>query len=421
MSNLDPSLESLLTSYLDGAVSEEERARVENLLTSDPSAAADLRGLTELGEELRALDASQSYSLPVGFADRVIESAVERARVEGCEESHPLSRLASQPTTRVKLASTRTVALGGIAATVAASIALAVVFYPADMDPDPLSLANQETIKSESPDSGPLMASKLDVMDPSPLESVASPSLEKQEAAELSESMVASERPITSGLSATSERSGQTTNLDGPPERSGEPVIAGMSTETASKDSFVGATRPNQDDNQSLRPVLVLDIRLVNSGVGVSPIREAMQKARLQQESEQDIDGAIVSAVGSSLDDGALSGSLMYLRAPAKQLDRFIMNLLEDRRQIASVGLGLATDAPVIGTANDLSKVDPTTVRHDFSELVDDQRSADLLESLDDNTYQPMDTETAALMGNAVLANPSDGPDVMANVFLLVR
>src|SRR6056297_2260617 len=99
MSAPNESLDQLLSGYLDDALSDDQRRRVEDRLRTDPEAASELESLRSLRATLRALsERDVPPSLGPEFAERVLESAVARARVEGLAEYHPLVRLSEQPT-----------------------------------------------------------------------------------------------------------------------------------------------------------------------------------------------------------------------------------------------------------------------------------------------------------------------------------
>lgn len=74
-------LDQLLSGYLDGALSDDERDRVEQLLRNDPEVAREFQELTQLGGTLREIyRVDQRRQLKPGFADRVLKATVDQAQ-----------------------------------------------------------------------------------------------------------------------------------------------------------------------------------------------------------------------------------------------------------------------------------------------------------------------------------------------------
>ena len=89
---------SLLSGYLDGILSPEERREAERLLETDREAAAYLDALRSMRDAIHELGQDPRPRLGDDFSTRVIEAAVARARAEGVADEHPLARIAEQPT-----------------------------------------------------------------------------------------------------------------------------------------------------------------------------------------------------------------------------------------------------------------------------------------------------------------------------------
>ena len=120
-------LDQLLTGYLDDALSADERARVEQLLQSDPEVAKELAQLRTLRQSLKAVaKADSAIKLDKGFSDRVIGAAMARAHAEGLAEDHPLVRLAEQPSTTRSGGTAAPWRAAGLMVAIAASIMFAV-------------------------------------------------------------------------------------------------------------------------------------------------------------------------------------------------------------------------------------------------------------------------------------------------------
>jgi len=94
----DEQLDELISGYLDGELSQQEKQDLELRLQSDPEAARRLRLLREAR---KALAESQAYRLPDRFADRVVALARQEAERLGLADDHPVrlgeNRLSSNP------------------------------------------------------------------------------------------------------------------------------------------------------------------------------------------------------------------------------------------------------------------------------------------------------------------------------------
>ena len=117
---------------------------LRRLLKTEPSIAEELAKLQQMRSALKAVAlADNDIRLDTGFANRVIDKAVVRARAEGVSDDHPLMRLDQQPMaslTPVPASSTWRIA--AVMVGLAASIAIAVVLMRANEDgvvrvPDP--------------------------------------------------------------------------------------------------------------------------------------------------------------------------------------------------------------------------------------------------------------------------------------------
>ena len=426
------SLHLLLSGYLDDALSVDERQHVERWLQTDPDAARELQSLRSLQESLRALAASEELALGPKFlgpkfAERVVESAIARAQTEGLSDDHPLVCLAEQPTGGVASArrttGARSVAL--LLAGLAASILLAVVlFRPGDGDRRAPKLADSSMSDSpvsdssiaepsgptpESPDpelpNSELRSSGRDASDqrsPSPLELAGTPPQEM------------SRDTVTEPVPAEPGETGL------PNEQRSEPMIADSVIEPSPVD------RPSSVEQ--LHAILVLDVRRTESGKASLAVRRAIERAAIGSGRLEGSRDSVVSAVAESGEaSDEISGSIVYLEAPAKQLDHFVMALIADENGIESVGWSIAFDVPLLRTVDAIRKLDPTTVRHSESRWVpvqDAGRRDTLTGSLQDQVYLPIDgnqTPQFGTLGLSTTADDSLDADVVAPLLVFIR
>ena len=389
----------MLSGYLDGTLSADERARVEQLLQSDTEFSDELAQLRNLGRSLKAIsDADSDIKLDAGFADRVLGAAVARACAEGYGDDHPLVRLSGHPSTPARTArGASSWRYAGVLVGLAASIAIAVVALRPEVTQDPglALLPETQSTAQENP---------LSVPDPL-----------TESATKLVDSDA--KRPVapTEDESEVEPDSTQSTmkQLESPPQ----PTEAIARSETRPMKEFVEppATTKMEVPNTSSGAILVLDVRRTASGRQSGAVADAMEHASLGPASEKEITEEIVGLVKETQQSADEEVSVLYLQAPARSLDRFYLRLMADREGIESVGMTIALDAPVMKMVRAL-RSDPTAVRHNASlQLISENGVVGQFASqLGQLQYIPLNQ--AAL--NTI---PSKGPDVPAQILVLVR
>ena len=399
--SLPPALiDQLLTGYLDEVLSADELARVETLLKTEPSIAEELAKLQEIRSALKAVAIADSdIRLDAGFAERVIDEAVLRARSQGVSDEHPLLRKHTQAGVESPTAlASSTWRIATVMVGLAASIAIAVFLIRPDeerdagnsnpriaqLKPDPSVVAIAEpseqqpnpdsamaSIQSGNPDTGPMVKS------PSienPLEDVAQ----------------------SSSVDGTAVAAIPNTNAK-PNELPTEPV----------------GTEPDQPA-VTLGAILVVNVELTDAGREQDVVNAAMERAGLKASSQKKISEEVVGVLGNSSLKDPEGAAVVYLQAPAKDLDRLCLGLIADRVGVKSVGMSLAMNAPVMRAINAVRQ-DPTAVRHEGSSLQllsDDDSIAQLTETLLNLEFMGM--------RNGVTV-PSTGGDQMAEILLLVK
>lgn len=186
-----------------------------------------------------------------------------------------------------------------------------------------------------------------------------------------------------------------------------------------------------QPDDSMSGAVLVYDVRLTTQGRVTQCLAKTMKKVGMPETSRQPIDGELVDAARSvnSFDEDS-KFQLLYLRAPAKQLDRLFANLLQDRDNVTSLGLTLVTDSPILKVTDNLQSVDPTLIQHEPGTASFELESSDagelavLRRLLEDQTFLPLTPgmpSTTGLSGMKTDLPSGSGRDVMSRVLLIVR
>ncbi len=398
-------LEQLLTGYLDDALSDDERTRVEQLLQSNPTLVDELAELRSLRQSLKAVSqADAAFQLDSGFADRVLGAAVARARDEGLSEDHPLVRLAEQPSTTRDAEGSSSWRVAGVLVALAASIAIAVITLRpknepegfAVVEPNPSGPVGVDPVQ----DDGNLLVP--DVIDPVP--EAATPE------------MIADAAESDAGTPGIEMRDDPLLEQPG-----AAPSIADVATSENNKPATpetnnaidTSSVASVQMPLNQLGAIFVLHVQQTEAGRQSNAVAEAMELADIQPATEKAITDEIAGLAGERPEDG--EPTILYLRAPAKQLDKFYLRLMADEVGVESVGITIADGAPIMGVISAVQP-DPTLVRHTSLELTSESGLVDQLAGqLGQLSYLPMNRR------QALNALPSNGPDQLAQILVLVQ
>ncbi len=396
-------IDQLLTGYLDEVLSADELAQVEKLLQNEPAVAEELAKLQELRLALKSIAlADDDIRLDAGFAERVVDEAVLRARAEGLADEHPLLQLEEQGKSNVKpVATVPTWRVAAVMVGLAASIALAVVLVrsdshrgsgnsPADIvQVDPGVPAPEEQRGSGfGTDAGTAIVSNR--KDEPLVEPVApGPDLDKPLEA-LANNQNANKQNTDAGSSVATKDTGPK------PDQEAADMVS---------------VEPNQP--AALGIIAVYHVELTDLGREQEAFKNALTLAGLSLDHKKKISEAVVG-LSENPQKQAKDAKVIYLQAPAKALDRLYLRLLADRQGVKGIGMSLATNAPLMRVVNAVRQ-DPTVVRHESSSLQllsDDESLSQLTATLQELDFIRMSE------GQAV---PSGGFDETAEVLLLVQ
>lgn len=197
-----------------------------------------------------------------------------------------------------------------------------------------------------------------------------------------------------------------------------------------------GADTVKSVDALGLGAMLVYDIRRTESGIDSRAVAAAMDRIGFAETNKQPINQDIVQVAERATQSGADEKfRILFLKAPAKQLDRLFSELVADKTGVASVGMSLATEAPILRLAQTLQKVDATKVRQSNPavsfELQAEQDSnlRALSALLGERAFLPVRSNQSmvGVMGGTAgqsrsgAAGVESGIDVLSQVLLLVR
>ena len=397
--SLPPALiDQLLTGYLDEVLSADELARVETLLKTEPSIAAELVKLQEMRSALKAVALADSdIRLDAGFAERVIDEAVLRARSEGVSDEHPLLRIDKQPVVHApNVTASSTWRIAAVMVGLAASIALAVFLMRSEQKLEPGDANPQiAEVKPVTPQRGTADDSESQLDPASVIAAVPSTNLGAGSKVDLP------------GVNPTKDET-QRSQLD-------ENSVAGMPNLGTESNANGRSTEPvGVEPAATLGAILVINVELTAEGRERDVFNAAMKRAGLKASSQKKISDEIVGITENPSLQKPEGAAVVYLQAPAKDLDRLYLGLIADRVGVKSVGMSLAMDAPVMRAINAVRQ-DPTAVRHESSSLQllsDDDTMAQLTDTLLRLEFMGMRNGVAV---------PSTGGDQMAEILLLVK
>ena len=398
--SLPPALiDQLLTGYLDEVLSADELARVETLLKTEPSIAAELVKLQEMRSALKAVALADSdIRLDAGFAERVIDEAVLRARSEGVSDEHPLLRIDKQPVVHApNVTASSTWRIAAVMVGLAASIALAVFLMRSEQKLEPGDANPQiAEVKPVTPHRGTADDSESQLDPASVIAAVPSTNLGAGSKVDL---------PGVNPTKDETFRGRSWMRIQSP----------GCQTWVLSRMQMAKSTEPvGVEPAATLGAILVINVELTAEGRERDVFNAAMKRAGLKASSQKKISDEIVGITENPSLQKPEGAAVVYLQAPAKDLDRLYLGLIADRVGVKSVGMSLAMDAPVMRAINAVRQ-DPTAVRHESSSLQllsDDDTMAQLTDTLLRLEFMGMRNGVAV---------PSTGGDQMAEILLLVK
>ena len=417
-------IDQLLSGHMDGALSDAERTQLDELLQSDPNVARELDELCQLRDSLQFISrADSTINLDEGFADRVLDAAVQRARAEGLGEDHPVVRLAEQPISGTRSKSIPVWRIAGAVAALAASIALAVFFLSPETGNNGIQTLADSGLVADLPE---LDATNSD-SDPS-TQAIASNDREIDAAGSLAIDSVERSAMLDSAVASTDVSDGTNT--------AEQPEVAPAKTridEPRPDSSAVASSQPirkqtneptiDVSPQRKVGAVMVLDVYRTESGRLSRAVRSALTTATIKIQNEKLIAEDIVGVMEKSEHESTRGASVLYLEGTAKELDRFILTLCADRQGIESVHFGIASELPILNLVKKLQRpIDPKTVRHSASWSVQgesEEATRIFTGALVDRPMAPLGVDTTGL---GVFPNAKeDGPDVMSELFVVIR
>lgn len=439
---------SLLSGYLDGILSPEERREAERLLQTDREAAAYLDALRSMRDAIHELGQDPRPRLGDDFSTRVIEAAVARARAEGVADEHPLARIAEQPTGSGGPAGGGWFAggpwtTGGrfrlplrLSVGLAASILIAAFLIRGwVVGPQTPRVAEQAHTDPGQAHTDPEQTRSPVPTRPGPNETPGE--TESRGQAEIARNSDGFGETESSG--AREDRRSPAIIVptpDSPPRMAFDPTPsgpAGLDRDVSIPEVPPLAAEATAAAGGALNAILALEVRQTADGRARKVLRNAIRQAGLEAARPQaGLVDAAKETLSESEDDDAERISVVYLKGPAKTLDRLIMALVTDRQGVESIGWNLVLDPPVLQAVAAAIPPDPRAVRHEsplWIPIDGAEEWVTITETLGDRDFLPWDESGGSPLGLSRTPTPGEspasgdesGPDVPAEILLLVR
>lgn len=432
----DELLDELLSAHLDGALSGDERTRVEQMLSDDPTIREKFDALVRQREAFRrAIFATPR--LPEGFADQVVQATIAQAQADELRPDHPLQLAASGafktrksddagPTLR------RFLTVAGLAASV---LFAAVMVHQFGGDSDHAQTANNLAAAPRSiPESGPdsltqpapgddsviAVAENSDpavpLVDPTDVDPVDPAPLMTPESTE----------PL---LADSSVKPGsELTPPDLTPDRSpamATPELA--STEPASPEL---ASTEVAGIAQPLDALMVIEIKQSETGRQIGAFDQVLASVQIEASDERAVDDQLAKAATTNTGADTVdqpAGRILLLESPVKKLDQVVSRIFSDRKGFESVRFSLISvdaDASLLRSIDSVRTDDPTKVRQEGQVVPIVGHSGEVFNAwvsqVQNRLFIPVDgaQEARALKPASLSEN---GPNPIANILFVVR
>ncbi|MEM6777694.1 MAG: hypothetical protein AAF670_08545 [Planctomycetota bacterium] len=433
-----------LSEFLDGQLDPSQRRQLESELQRDKRLAASLADLQRDQQSLRALFGvakQQQPSLPKEFASRVLADAQSEAIRANLPTTHPLRKsidnasddAAVELTASVE-SSRRTRTVAWVVAAAASIALVANAWIQSGAVSEPETIAQSPGVMPET-DSG-LVGVGRSIAD-APAEPTAIPAKESVPMIAFADNVETDSSTITLGevdrdemVRPTVDRSVASTESMAADTVDGTESLGTIASDlpgsrsAAIADSMMVSATPKQVVTGA---ILVYDVQLTREGRAKQSIRRAMQAAGLAATSRQTVGPDVVAAARLATEPSGDDGDyqILYLRAPARLLDRLFSILSADVEGVAALGMSLSMDGPITGIASDLEAIDPTTVRSDavsYDVAAESDDATRLLASmLSSQPFMPLPSRAMPDPTGQPEVGLSLGTDITSQVLVLVR
>jgi anti-sigma factor RsiW len=349
---------------MDGQLSDDERQRVEQLLTDDAGARRQLADYREQADLLRQAQ-PPGGGLRSDFASRVFTAAAAEAESEGLDRQHPLRRAAEYDAwtgSRWPRSAWAAAALA-LAASVAA---IGFFLLPDNRNDVPVGVAQR------SPKAAPVEPGRPAAATSAETTADAAEAAESDEASgEDAEAQSVPDPPMgesaTARGAANREREGATPSAG---DRSApSPDTSVDSGRAVAEGGSAGAAAASAGQ---LNFLMVYEVRLTEAGLENNVVGRVFERAGIAQAENRRVSDALVGTLRRADLVGEEDGesepgsraNILLLEGSAVKLERLMMGFLKAEGEVQSVGFGMLTDPPVTTALKNLSQwVEESEVR----------------------------------------------------------
>lgn len=381
--------DELLTGYLDGQLSQDERRRVERMLETDSEAREVFERLSANRDVLRQLG-SDAPQLSAAFAQRVWAATQAAAREHNLAPSHPVRRAVAQASgghERGLLQHGWKIA-GALMAALAASLLIGLTVFQATITED-VSIARQDI--SESADDLPVLADNQGTeTQPAAEGQLEQPIPIQPQRDALVDRSAQPRQPLPDSQLPENEDSENAVGAaDGAP--SAEPMLAEADRSEAAAEKAPPAQGPGAYDaladllpgaaggadrgalpaGPALQAVLMYEVELTERGVARGILDHALSEAGIELGDQAVLDAETVDSLASvqlaTPDEAAADADdpaqLWFIEAPMQRIEYFFFTLAAASEDVERVGYKLVMNPPVITAAREMAQVDPKALR----------------------------------------------------------
>ncbi len=424
--------DELLSAFLDGEVTADERARVEQLLQSDGDARDQYERLRQMRRGLGALP--KQIKLPDDFAARVLQAAFAEATREGLTLQHPL-RIAAERGLGSSEASSeksgwRRWGWGALVASIAASGLFGAFLIYRGNDQGGIAKVDSHQGNTSAQVS---VASGDQVPGPDGQIITGTPKSDVPATTMLAQDANATNRLNDDVGAGTIKSTDAPLPNEAPSEHKSVPMIASNTpNSSANTPTSSNASETPKAVPQRAPLVMLVEVRVKQSESELNPIATVLERAGIGKIRDVAVDDAVVSQLAAAkvvrnaapvetVDANAMQ--IIVVQSMARKIDQVMVDLYGGVEGVSSVGLSLALDSKLTRTTQHVAGLNPVVVQHGadssvVSRLVGSDTQSKWFRAAENG--RKFSTNKAA-MSLSSLSNTPDGTDIPAAMILMVR